>query len=60
MGTLVRAAVSVLVLTVYVLVVAPVGLVVRLVRDPLRRRPDPGADSYWTYGDDGRAARARK
>jgi len=31
----------------YYLVITPVGLVSRLVRDPLRRRWDSRADSYW-------------
>jgi hypothetical protein len=52
MKTISRAGVAVLVALVYLLLVMPVGLIVRLVRDPLRRRPDPVADSYWTYGDD--------
>jgi len=43
-----RAAMSVLLLVFYLLVVTPVGLAVRLVRDPLRRRPDRRAASYWT------------
>ncbi|WP_211328546.1 hypothetical protein [Thermomonospora umbrina] len=44
---------SVLVTVVYALLVVPVGLVVRLVRDPLRRTPDPAADTYWTYEEGG-------
>jgi len=28
-------------------VVSPVGLAIRLVRDPLRRRWEPDAASYW-------------
>ncbi|MCW2502789.1 MAG: hypothetical protein JWO79_1073 [Actinomycetia bacterium] len=32
---------------VYYLLVTPIGLVSRLVRDPLRRRKDPRAASYW-------------
>ena len=33
---------------VYYLVVTPTGLIMRLVgRDPMRRRMDPEADSYW-------------
>lgn len=34
---------------VYVLVVTPVGLVWRLVNDPLQRRWDSRADSYWAW-----------
>lgn len=34
-------------LLLYWLFVVPVALVLRLVRDPLRRRPDPSAESYW-------------
>ncbi|MDH6131758.1 hypothetical protein P3T37_001132 [Kitasatospora sp. MAA4] len=34
-------------LLLYYLFVVPVGLILRLVRDPLRRRPDPSAESYW-------------
>ena len=41
---------------VYYLVMTPIGLVMRLLgKDPLDRRPDPGAASYWiekTYPDD--------
>ncbi|TYB41835.1 hypothetical protein [Actinomadura chibensis] len=57
MAAITRAGVAVLAVLVYYLVVVPVGLAVRLVRDPLRRRPDPAADSYWTYPD--RAPRRR-
>jgi hypothetical protein len=32
---------------VYYLVLTPVALVVRLVRDPLRRRWDPRRHTYW-------------
>ena len=32
---------------VYYLVLTPIGLVSRLVRDPLRRRFDARAASYW-------------
>lgn len=33
---------------VYFLVATPIGLAVRLVRDPLRRQRVPNARSYWT------------
>jgi len=32
---------------VYFVLVTPVGAVLRLVKDPLRRRPRPAAESYW-------------
>lgn len=32
---------------VYFLLVTPAGLVSRVVRDPMRRRLDPSAASYW-------------
>lgn len=32
----------------YVLLIAPVGLLLRLFHDPLARRWRPAADSYWT------------
>ncbi|MEU9117765.1 hypothetical protein AB0D04_40065 [Streptomyces sp. NPDC048483] len=32
----------------YVFVVTPIGLLRRLVRDPLTRRWDPRARTYWT------------
>ncbi len=34
---------------VYYLVLTPVALLVRLVRDPLHRRRDSRADTYWTF-----------
>jgi hypothetical protein len=34
---------------VYFVVVTPIGLVSRLLRDPMRRRPDRRAHSYWTW-----------
>ncbi|WP_170191785.1 hypothetical protein [Saccharothrix syringae] len=48
MAVLRRAVVSVLLLVVYLFVVTPVALVARLLGDPLRRRPDRMATSYWT------------
>lgn len=36
----------------YFLVLTPMALVIRLVRDPLRRRPDPRLPSYWSYPAD--------
>ncbi|MGP3999334.1 hypothetical protein [Streptomyces sp. 8N706] len=33
----------------YYLVVTPAGLLSRLVRDPLRRRPDGKATTYWVF-----------
>ena len=38
-----------LLLIAYFLLVTPVGLVLRLVRDPLHRRWDAGAPSYWDF-----------
>jgi hypothetical protein len=38
---------TLLLLLAYYLVVTPVGLVGRLVRDPMSRRWDKGAQSYW-------------
>ncbi|MCC3767826.1 hypothetical protein [Streptomyces sp. UNOC14_S4] len=32
----------------YYLVVTPVGIVMRMTRDPLARHKDPRARSYWT------------
>lgn len=31
----------------YIVAIVPVGLVMQLCRDPLRKRRDPGADTYW-------------
>ncbi|MBT2383374.1 hypothetical protein [Streptomyces sp. ISL-11] len=36
-----------LLIAVYYLLVTPIGLLSRLVRDPLTRRWDRGARSYW-------------
>lgn len=46
----IAATVSTLLLaTVYYLVVTPIGLILKLTgRDPLQKQPDPDADSYWT------------
>ncbi|MFD3484643.1 MULTISPECIES: hypothetical protein [unclassified Streptomyces] len=44
-------AASVLLAAVYLLVITPIGLVARVVRDPLRRRPDRGAPTYWNHRD---------
>jgi hypothetical protein len=38
---------TVLLFLAYYLVLTPVGLVLRLIRDPLTRRPDRRAASYW-------------
>ncbi|WP_329312482.1 hypothetical protein [Streptomyces sp. NBC_01262] len=35
-------------LVLYALAVVPAGLVARLLHDPLHRRPDRRATSYWT------------
>jgi hypothetical protein len=35
-------------LALYTLAVIPAGLVTRLLHDPLHRRPDRRATSYWT------------
>jgi hypothetical protein len=32
---------------VFFVLVTPLGAVLRLVKDPLRRRPLPAAESYW-------------
>ena len=34
---------------VYFVVLSPIALVIRLVHDPLHRRPDPRRSSYWTF-----------
>ena len=49
LGLLLSAVVSPLVLgLIYALSLVPIGLLMRaLGRDPLRRKPDPGASSYW-------------
>jgi hypothetical protein len=36
-------------LLLYCTIVVPAGLLTRLVRDPLHRRPDRRAASYWTF-----------
>lgn len=35
----------------YFLIVVPVALAVRAFHDPLARRLDPGASTYWIYAD---------
>lgn len=55
MSTARRAAAGVLLLVVYVLLVVPAGLFTRLFRDPLRRRPDRAAATYWIETGGGRA-----
>jgi len=42
-----RAAGTALLFAAYLLVISPVGLVIRLFRDPLHRRPDSRLDTYW-------------
>ncbi|MEE1822611.1 hypothetical protein PUR61_10470 [Streptomyces sp. BE20] len=42
-----RTGLQLLLLLVYLLVFTPVGLVARLVRDPLDRAVDRTAASYW-------------
>jgi hypothetical protein len=54
-----RAAVYLLLAVAYAVVVLPVGLVARLVRDPLRRRPDASAASYWSAPPRPRVAEGR-
>ncbi|WP_202425776.1 hypothetical protein [Streptomyces sp. HUCO-GS316] len=49
MDVLRRMLLSVLLALAYLLLVIPVGLVAQLLGDPLERRPDPGARTYWTY-----------
>jgi len=40
--------------TVFILVIVPVGCLMRLLgRDPLSRRPDPAKVSYWVVRDSG-------
>jgi hypothetical protein len=41
------AALSVLLAVLYIVVFIPLGIGTRLLRDPLRRRPDRSAASYW-------------
>ncbi|WP_406631722.1 hypothetical protein [Amycolatopsis sp. WGS_07] len=36
---------------VYVLFVVPAGLVIRVLRDPMRRSWKRGSDSYWQRSD---------
>ncbi|MFF1443500.1 hypothetical protein [Streptomyces sp. NPDC058295] len=47
MDALRRACVFVLLAVSYLFVLVPVGLVTRLVRDPLDRALRPGARTYW-------------
>jgi hypothetical protein len=49
LGLLLGRIVSpVIVAVLFILVFTPAGLISRVLgRDPLRLRPDPGADSYW-------------
>lgn len=44
---------------VYYLLVTPVGLVSRVVHDPLRRRWNPHASTYMTYFTDPSGSRDR-
>ncbi|MET9432227.1 MULTISPECIES: hypothetical protein [unclassified Streptomyces] len=39
---------TVLLAIVYYLVITPIGLIAKAVRDPLARSVDPKATSYWT------------
>ena len=39
---------TVLLAIVYYLIITPIGLLARAVRDPLARGMDPKATSYWT------------
>ncbi|SEM34833.1 hypothetical protein [Streptacidiphilus jiangxiensis] len=41
---------TVLLALLYGCVVTPLGLLGRVVRDPLRRRVDPKAPTYWVAG----------
>jgi hypothetical protein len=43
-----------LLLLAYYVVVLPVGITTRLLRDPLRRRLDRRATSYWIFLSDER------
>lgn len=47
----------VLLFLLYILVFTPFGLAARAVRDPMRRRLDPRAPSYWAVS--GAGARRR-
>lgn len=50
----------VLLTLVFFLAVLPIGLALRLLgKDPLARRPDASAPSYWVARDDGPATRER-
>jgi hypothetical protein len=48
MDALRRACVLALLAVVYLFVVVPVGMVTRLVRDPLHRALRPDARTYWS------------
>ena len=48
----------VLLTVVFALTVVPIGLALRVLgKDPLHRRPDPEAATYWVARDDGRPDR---
>lgn len=38
----------ILLFLIYVIVFTPIGIAMRIFRDPLRRKLDRGADTYWT------------
>lgn len=42
---------AVLLFLFYYLMVAPIGTLSRLVRDPLSRRADASATSYWIFAE---------
>ena len=43
----IRGVMTCVLALLYFLVVVPAGLLVRMARDPLQRRWDPDASSYW-------------
>jgi hypothetical protein len=44
---LINVVLDVVLAVVFFVLVTPLGAVLRRVKDPLRRRPEPAAESYW-------------